>query len=73
MAQRADNIKDYLKNDEAFNRYLGEMWADLRNWMKADMQSDDSRMKKHITDAVLWFGEILLADGALRASLNLHL
>ncbi len=68
MAERAENIKDYLKNDEAFNRYLGEMWADLRNWMKADVQSDDSRMKKRITDAGLWFGETLLADGALRAS-----
>ncbi|WP_312687027.1 DUF445 domain-containing protein [Kosakonia sp.] len=73
MAQRAENIKDYLKNDEAFNRYLGEMWADLRNWMKADVQSEDSRMKKRITDAGLWFGETLLADGALRASLNEHL
>ncbi|MGY5958597.1 DUF445 domain-containing protein [Kosakonia sp. BK9b] len=73
MAQRAENIKDYLKNDEAFNRYLGEMWADLRNWMKADVQSKDSRMKKRITDAGLWFGETLLADGALRASLNEHL
>jgi uncharacterized membrane-anchored protein YjiN (DUF445 family) len=26
MAAKADNIKHYLKNDEAFNRYLGEMW-----------------------------------------------
>ncbi|WOZ76905.1 DUF445 domain-containing protein [Kosakonia sacchari] len=73
MAERAENIKEYLKNDETFNRYVGEMWADLRNWMKADMQSDDSRMQKRITDAGLWFGETLLADGALRASLNEHL
>ncbi|WP_373962681.1 DUF445 domain-containing protein [Kosakonia sacchari] len=73
MAERAENIKEYLKNDETFNHYVGEMWADLRNWMKADMQSDDSRMQKRITDAGLWFGETLLADGALRASLNEHL
>ncbi|MGP3590322.1 DUF445 domain-containing protein [Vagococcus sp. WN89Y] len=73
MAVRAENIKDYLKNDEAFNRYIGEMWADLRNWMKADMQAEDSRMKKRITDAGLWFGETLLADTALRTSLNEHL
>jgi Predicted membrane protein len=54
IAERADNIKEYLKNDEAFNRYVGEMWADLRGWMKADMQSTDSRMKKRISDAGLW-------------------
>ncbi|SFT97082.1 Uncharacterized membrane-anchored protein YjiN, DUF445 family [Kosakonia arachidis] len=73
IAERADNIKEYMKNDEAFNRYVGEMWADLRGWMKADMQSADSRMKKRISDAGQWFGETLLADAALRASLNEHL
>jgi uncharacterized membrane-anchored protein YjiN (DUF445 family) len=73
IAERAENIKTYLKNDDAFNRYVGEMWADLRGWMKSDMQSDDSRMKKRISDAGLWFGETLLADSALRASLNEHL
>ena len=73
MAQRADNIKQYLKEDEAFNRYLGEMWGDLRGWMKTDMQADDSRIRQRITEAGLWFGETLLADNALRASLNEHL
>ncbi|SCB73490.1 DUF445 domain-containing protein [Kosakonia oryziphila] len=73
IAERADNIKEYLKNDEAFNRYVGEMWADLRGWMKTDMQSADSRMKKRISDAGQWFGETLLSDAALRASLNEHL
>ena len=73
LAERSENIKEYLKNDEAFNRYVGEMWGDLRNWMKADMHSDDSKMQKRISEAGLWFGETLLADGALRASLNEHL
>ena len=27
MAQKAENIKAYLKNDETFNRYLGEVWG----------------------------------------------
>ena len=73
MAAKADNIKHYLKNDEAFNRYLGEMWADLRQWLKADMQSEDSRVKQRIASAGQWFGETLVADSALRASLNGHL
>ena len=73
MAAKADNIKHYLKNDEAFNRYLGEMWADLRQWLKADMQSEDSRVKQRIANAGLWFGETLTNDASLRASLNEHL
>ncbi|WP_317179944.1 DUF445 domain-containing protein [Lelliottia amnigena] len=73
MAAKGENIKHYLKNDEAFNRYLGEMWADLRAWLKADMQSDDSRVKQRIANAGQWFGETLVADASLRASLNEHL
>ncbi len=73
MAARAGNMKHYLKNDEAFNRYLGEMWADLRQWLKADMQREDSRVKQRITRAGLWFGDTLSADASLQASLNEHL
>ena len=73
MAAKADNIKHYLKNDEAFNRYLGEMWADLRQWLKADMQSEDSRVKQRVANAGQWFGETLSNDASLRASLNEHL
>lgn len=73
MAARAEMTKAYLKEDEAFNRYLGELWGDLRSWLKVDMQSDDSRIKQRITEAGQWFGETLVADSALRASLNQHL
>lgn len=73
MAAKAESTKRYLKEDEAFNRYLGELWGDLRGWLKADMQSEDSRVKQRITEAGLWFGETLVSDSALRASLNQHL
>ncbi len=49
------------------------MWGDLRQWLKADMQSDDSRVKQRLANAGLWFGETLVADTNLRASLNEHL
>lgn len=49
------------------------MWADLRQWLKNDMQSDDSRVKQRIANAGLWFGETLTNDASLRASLNEHL
>lgn len=73
MAQKADDIKSYLKEDEAFNRYLSELWGDLRRWLKADMQSEDSRIRLRIAEASQWFGETLVADAALRASFNEHL
>ncbi|EIY9336511.1 DUF445 domain-containing protein [Escherichia coli] len=73
MAARADAVKSYLKEDEAFNRYLSELWGDLREWLKADINSEDSRVKERIARAGQWFGETLIADDALRASLNGHL
>lgn len=73
MIAKADNIKRYLKNDDTFNRYLGEMWNDLRQWLKQDLQAEDSRVQKRIAEAGLWLGETLVADDALRTSLNGHL
>ncbi|MCT4714552.1 DUF445 domain-containing protein [Enterobacteriaceae bacterium H18W14] len=73
MAEKAENIKSYLKEDEAFNRYLGELWGDLRRWLKEDMNSEDSRIRQRVAEAGQWFGETLVGDSALRASLNEHL
>lgn len=73
MAARADAVKNYLKKDEAFNRYLGELWGDLREWLKTDINAENSHVKERIAQAGQWFGETLIADDALRASLNGHL
>ncbi|WNJ78515.1 DUF445 domain-containing protein [Cedecea neteri] len=73
MAAKAETIKSYLKEDEKFNLYLGELWNDLRGWLKTDIASDDSRVQKRIAEAGQWLGETLTADASLRASLNEHL
>ncbi|MFZ4210531.1 DUF445 domain-containing protein [Pantoea endophytica] len=73
MAERAENIKSWLKEDETFNRYIGELWQDLRGWLKDDLNSEDSRVQERVRLAALWLGETLAADEALRASMNQHL
>ncbi|MDI9220574.1 DUF445 domain-containing protein [Pantoea sp. EA-12] len=73
MAERAEVIKNWLKEDESLNRYIGELWQDLRNWLKADLASDDSRVQERVRLAALWFGETLAADETLRISMNQHL
>ncbi|MHB2054086.1 DUF445 family protein [Pantoea dispersa] len=73
MAERAETIKHWLKEDESFNRYIGELWQDLRRWLKRDLNSDDSRVQERVRLAALWLGETLAADEALRASMNQHL
>ena len=73
MVSRMEEIKRYLKNDDVFNRYLAELWSDLRNWLKQDKDSADSRVQQKIMQAGQWFGEELLKDEALQVSLNRHL
>ncbi|MBY4838935.1 DUF445 domain-containing protein [Pantoea sp. DY-5] len=73
MAKRAESIKSWLKEDESFNRYIGELWQDLRGWLKDDLNSEDSRVQERVRLAALWLGETLAADEALRASMNQHL
>ncbi|WP_418156649.1 DUF445 domain-containing protein [Pantoea agglomerans] len=73
MAERAKEIKGWLKEDASFNRYIGELWNDMRNWLKADLSSDDSRVQEKVRGAALWLGETLAADPALRDSMNQHL
>lgn len=73
MAERAETIKHWLKEDESFNRYIGELWQDLRRWLKSDLNSDDSRVQERVRLAARWLGETLAADEALRTSMNQHL
>ena len=73
LMAKVDGIKRYIKDDEAFNRYIGELWADLRNGLKVDSERRDSRVQQRIALAGQWFGETLLNDRALQASLNEHL
>lgn len=73
MKQRAESIKAYLKEDEALNNYIAELWGDLRGWLKQDLHSDHSAVQAKITAAAQWFSETLLNDASLRASLNQHM
>ncbi|MBE5252668.1 MAG: DUF445 domain-containing protein [Enterobacterales bacterium endosymbiont of Blomia tropicalis] len=73
MAERAEVIKSWLKEDASLNRYIGELWNDLRSWLKADLNSEDSRVQEKVRLAALWLGETLAADEALRHSMNQHL
>ncbi len=73
MARRAEAIKEYLKEDEALNRYLLELWGDLRGWLKQDLTDENSRVQAQVASAGRWFGETLMNDSNLRASLNQHM
>ncbi|MBB6113899.1 uncharacterized membrane-anchored protein YjiN (DUF445 family) [Rahnella inusitata] len=72
-AQKAEEIKQYLKDDEKLNAYVLQLWGDMRNWLKEDLESEDSRVFVKVTESGQWLGNALAQDEKLRASLNLQM
>lgn len=73
MQQRARQLKTWLKEDETFHQYTGELWDDLRRWLTEDMQRPESATARQMGQAALRAGEVLQKDPQLRASLNRHI
>jgi uncharacterized membrane-anchored protein YjiN (DUF445 family) len=70
---KGEEFKHYLRDSEAFARYTGELWASLRDWIRADLARPESRFGAAVEQAGAWLSEELLAHPDMRASLNEHL
>lgn len=73
MSQRAEEIKQYLKNDETLNLYVKELWGAMRSWLKHDLNDKQSVFHEKLTAAGHWVGSTLAHDTTLQASLNEHM
>jgi len=71
--QKGEDIKRYLIGDETLNGYLGSLWSDLKAWIKADLDKEDSTLRRRLEATGAWVGRTLAEDPALRASLNENL
>ena len=73
FAAKGEDLKRYLRDGDTFNTYIGELWASVRDWIKADIDGGDSRLNDGVTKASQWLSEELLAHPEMRASLNQHM
>ena len=71
--QRLLQFQRDLAQNQALQTLVRGMVGDLRAWLLADLQAEDSRIAQHINQAGLWLANTLAADAALRASLNARL
>jgi len=71
--EKGEEIKHHLVGDETLNGYLGALWSDLKAWIKRDLDSEDSTLRKRIVATGAWVGRMLAEDPVLRASLNANL
>jgi uncharacterized membrane-anchored protein YjiN (DUF445 family) len=71
--EKGEDIKRYLIGDETLNGYLGALWGDLKAWIKADLDKEDSVLRRRLEATGAWVGRTLAEDPLLRASLNENL
>jgi uncharacterized membrane-anchored protein YjiN (DUF445 family) len=70
LLEKGEDIKRYLIGDATLNGYLGSLWSDLKGWIKADIDKEDSVLRRRLEATGAWVGRTLAEDPDLRASLN---
>ncbi len=70
---KAEDIKRYLQEHPAFNAYVGELWTEWRDRLKADLAREDSTIYRKVMAAGQWLGAELARNELLRHALNRHL
>ncbi|KVT71830.1 hypothetical protein WK56_15295 [Burkholderia ubonensis] len=70
--EKGEEIKRYIRDGDAFNTYLLDLWDQLRAWLKADLARADSTLHRQAATLGGWLGARLAESPALRASLNEH-
>jgi len=67
---RGQQIRDEILGRPEIAHYLGELWLQLRTWLRGDLQNPDSKIKAQVTAAMLELGKKLGADRAMQAWIN---
>jgi polar amino acid transport system substrate-binding protein len=70
---KGEDFKRYLRDSDTFNRYTLDLWHSVRDWIKADINTEESRLNAGVVQAGAWLSDELLAHPDMRASLNQHL
>ena len=73
MRQKAEEIKNYLLNDDDLGRYASQLWNTLSAWLHRNIESEDSPLHRNLMAAGGWLGQELAQDPELRRTLNAQL
>jgi len=68
--RRGEQIRDEILSRPEVADYFGELWLQLRTWLRNDLQSVDSTLKSHITAALLALGKRLSVDTGMQSWIN---
>ncbi len=72
-AERGEQVRHYLQNDEVLGQYVRELWVDLRQRLRDDLVDEHSQLSRRVAGMGQWLGMSLAGDAALRVRLNVRL
>jgi uncharacterized membrane-anchored protein YjiN (DUF445 family) len=70
LRQRGERLRDELLANPALGRYVNALWAELLDWLRADLGRADSAIGQRIAQAAQTLGQRLAGDAELRAWIN---
>ncbi len=70
LQQKVSSLRDRVLDDPALARYLRQSWAQVLDWVRDDLQRNDSAIAGKVSDASRAVGEKLASDPAVQAWLN---
>jgi uncharacterized membrane-anchored protein YjiN (DUF445 family) len=66
-------VKQEILATPAFSGYIHGLWADLKTWLRADLDLRDSKIREKISEAATVLGRNLSRNPELKESINEHL
>ena len=70
LRERVEGIKRELLGSPALATYLQGVWSEVIEWVRGDLEREDSSLRARATVAVRMFGERLQSDAAMQAWIN---
>ena len=70
LRERVEGIKRELLASPALATYLQGVWSEVIDWVRGDLEREDSSLRARATMAVRMFGERLQSDAAMQAWIN---
>jgi uncharacterized membrane-anchored protein YjiN (DUF445 family) len=68
--RQAERLKQAVLAHPELGAYLGAVWDEVRAHVREDAARPDSRMRTNLEGTLVWLGQALRADAAVRDALN---
>jgi uncharacterized membrane-anchored protein YjiN (DUF445 family) len=70
VRERAQALLNDVLQHPTVGAYLQQLWGQVLGWLQADLQREDSTLRRYVSDLALALGQRLQADAAMQQWIN---